>query len=164
MLPASVILEQGYRVILCWRHWKINHQRYRNKELKYKSEFRMLYSWHHQPNGHKSEQILGDGEGQGSLACCSPWSLRVRHDLLIEQQSWSLSMLVSLSLSLCVCLSLTHTHIHTHTYTNTQSLSLSQSPITNIVVLRRSGRWIYGFGNQANLYLVSTSSISWQAD
>jgi len=28
--------------------------------------------WHHQLNGHESEQTLGDGEGQGSLACCSP--------------------------------------------------------------------------------------------
>ena len=24
-------------------------------------------------NGHELEQILGDGEGQGSLAACSPW-------------------------------------------------------------------------------------------
>ena len=24
-------------------------------------------------NGHEFEQALGDGEGQGSLACCSPW-------------------------------------------------------------------------------------------
>ena len=24
--------------------------------------------------GHKSEQTLGDCEGQGSLVCCSPWS------------------------------------------------------------------------------------------
>ena len=24
------------------------------------------------PNGHEFEQTLGDGEGQGSLACCSP--------------------------------------------------------------------------------------------
>ena len=24
-------------------------------------------------NGHEFEQTLGDGEGQGSLACCSPW-------------------------------------------------------------------------------------------
>ena len=24
-------------------------------------------------NGHESEQARGDGEGQGSLACCSPW-------------------------------------------------------------------------------------------
>ena len=28
---------------------------------------------HHQLNGHKFEQALGDGEGQGSLECCSPW-------------------------------------------------------------------------------------------
>ena len=27
---------------------------------------------HHQLNGHESEQTLGDSEGQGSLACCSP--------------------------------------------------------------------------------------------
>ena len=28
---------------------------------------------HHQLNGHESEQIPGDGDGQGSLLCCSPW-------------------------------------------------------------------------------------------
>ena len=29
--------------------------------------------WHHQLNGHDEfEQTPGDGEGQGSLACCSP--------------------------------------------------------------------------------------------
>ena len=27
----------------------------------------------HQLNGHEFEQILGDSEGWGSLACCSPW-------------------------------------------------------------------------------------------
>ena len=31
-----------------------------------------MVGWHHQLNGHKSEQVLGDGEGLGSLACCSP--------------------------------------------------------------------------------------------
>ena len=29
--------------------------------------------WHHQLNGHEFEQALGDGEGQGSLECYSPW-------------------------------------------------------------------------------------------
>ena len=29
--------------------------------------------WHHQLNGHEFKQTLGDSEGQGSLACCSPW-------------------------------------------------------------------------------------------
>ena len=28
---------------------------------------------HHRLNGHASEQTPGDSEGQGSLACCSPW-------------------------------------------------------------------------------------------
>ena len=29
--------------------------------------------WHHQLNGHEFEQTLRDGEGQGCLACFSPW-------------------------------------------------------------------------------------------
>ena len=28
---------------------------------------------HHQLNGHQFEQTLGDSEGQGIMACCSPW-------------------------------------------------------------------------------------------
>ena len=31
-----------------------------------------MVGWHHQFNGHESEQTPGDSEGQGSLACCSP--------------------------------------------------------------------------------------------
>ena len=32
-----------------------------------------IFGWHHQLNGHEFEQALGDGEGWGSLACCSLW-------------------------------------------------------------------------------------------
>ena len=32
--------------------------------------------WHHWFNGHEFEQSPGDGEGQGGLACCSPWGLK----------------------------------------------------------------------------------------
>ena len=32
-----------------------------------------MVGWHHQLNAHESEQTPGDGEGQGGLACCSPW-------------------------------------------------------------------------------------------
>ena len=35
-----------------------------------------MVGWHHRPNGHEFEQALGDGEGQGSLACCSPWDCK----------------------------------------------------------------------------------------
>ena len=31
-----------------------------------------MVGWHHQINGHESEQALGHNGGQGSLACCSP--------------------------------------------------------------------------------------------
>ena len=31
-----------------------------------------MVGWHHQLNGRESELSLGDGDGQGSLACCSP--------------------------------------------------------------------------------------------
>ena len=32
-----------------------------------------MVGWHHWLNGHEFEQTLGDSEGQGSPACCSPW-------------------------------------------------------------------------------------------
>ena len=32
-----------------------------------------MVAWHHRLNGHEFEQALGVGDGQGSLACCSPW-------------------------------------------------------------------------------------------
>ena len=35
-----------------------------------------MVGWHHQLNGHEFEQALGDGEGQGSLACCSSWGCK----------------------------------------------------------------------------------------
>ena len=37
-----------------------------------------MVGWHHQLDGHEFEQALGDGEGQRSLAYCSPWGLRVK--------------------------------------------------------------------------------------
>ena len=32
-----------------------------------------MVGWHHQFDGHEFEQALGIGDGQGSLACYSPW-------------------------------------------------------------------------------------------
>ena len=31
---------------------------------------------HHQLDGQEFEQALGVGDGQGSLACCSPWGCK----------------------------------------------------------------------------------------
>ena len=35
-----------------------------------------MVGWHHQFNGHELGQTPGDGEGQGSLACHSPWGCK----------------------------------------------------------------------------------------
>ena len=32
-----------------------------------------MAGWHHRLNGRELEQAPGDGERQGSRACCSPW-------------------------------------------------------------------------------------------
>ena len=33
-----------------------------------------MIGWHHWLDGHEFEQVLGVGDRQGDLACCSPWS------------------------------------------------------------------------------------------
>ena len=35
-----------------------------------------MVEWHHRLDSHKSEQAPGVGDGQRSLACYSPWSLK----------------------------------------------------------------------------------------
>ena len=35
-----------------------------------------MIGWHHWLDGHEFKQAPGNGEGQGSLACCSPWGLK----------------------------------------------------------------------------------------
>ena len=35
-----------------------------------------MVGWYHRLNGHEFEQALGNGEGQGSLVCCSPWGCK----------------------------------------------------------------------------------------
>ena len=42
-----------------------------------------MVGWHHQLSGHEFEQVPGDGEGERSLACCSPWG---RKELDITEQ------------------------------------------------------------------------------
>ena len=35
-----------------------------------------MVGWHHRLVGHEFEQVLGVGDGQGSLACCSLWGCK----------------------------------------------------------------------------------------
>ena len=63
-------------------------------------------------SGHEFEQTPGESEGQGSLACCSPWGHRVRYGLATELNwTWLFcQFLISHSLMLyCQCI---HTKNH----------------------------------------------------
>ena len=46
-----------------------------------------MVQWHHRFNGHEFEQAPGASDGQGSLACCSPWG-RKESDMT-EQLNWT---------------------------------------------------------------------------
>ena len=35
-----------------------------------------MVRWHHRLDEHEFEYVLGVGDGQGSLACCSPWGCK----------------------------------------------------------------------------------------
>ena len=48
---------------------------FRNDYLLQMTEDKMA-GWHHRLDGHEFEQAPGVSEGQGNLACCSPWGLK----------------------------------------------------------------------------------------
>ena len=45
-----------------------------------------MVGWHHWLNGHEFKQALGVGDGQGSLACCSPWGRKESDTTATKQQ------------------------------------------------------------------------------
>ena len=46
-----------------------------------------MVEWRHWLYGHEFEQVPGVGDGQGSLACCSPWSC----EDLVRRSNWTLT-------------------------------------------------------------------------
>ena len=61
-----------------------------------------MVRWHHHLDGHEFEQALGGGDGQGSLACCSPWGHkesdtteqlnRTESSMREQRQTWGLRL------------------------------------------------------------------------
>ena len=75
-------------------------------------EFHHLLHQHHRLDAHEFERTLEIGDGQGSLACCSPWRCRVGHDWATELKYWlktkfnwvNLKTWLVLFKDVCVCL------------------------------------------------------------
>ena len=53
-----------------------------------------MVGWHHRLNGYEFEQVLGAGDGQGGLVCCSPWGCKKLD--MTEWLNWTaLKMVIS---------------------------------------------------------------------
>ena len=63
-----------------------------------------IVGFHHRLNGHEFEQSLGVGDGQGSLACCSPWG--GKESDMTERLNWTHWAYESESLVTRSCLTL----------------------------------------------------------
>jgi len=46
-----------------------------------------MIGWHHWLDGHEFEQVLGAGDGQESLVCCSPWGHKESD--MTERLNWT---------------------------------------------------------------------------
>ena len=59
-----------------------------------------MIRWHHQLNGHESEQTLGATEGQGNLTCYSSWGRKEsdRTYLLNNNLSFSIYQAIHLTI------------------------------------------------------------------
>ena len=105
-----------------------------------------MVGWHHWLNGHEFQHALGVGEGQGSLASCSPWgSQKVGHDWATELNSCLYIILFKVEISFLKIvqgswLMMTETIHCLHTYYSPfSSLLLAQS----LYVQLPGQRWSY---------------------
>ena len=59
-----------------WKNWLIGKDREAGKDWRQEEKGTIedeMVGWHHRLDGHEFEQAPGVVDGQGSLACCSPW-------------------------------------------------------------------------------------------
>ena len=62
--------------VKCWLIWKdLMLGKIEGRKKRGQQRMRMV-GWHDWLNGNEFEQTLGVGDGQGGLACCSPWGHR----------------------------------------------------------------------------------------
>ena len=75
-----------------------------------------MVGWHHRLDGHEFEGALGDVDGQGSLACCSPWGGKESNMSATEP---NLYICVCVYIYICVCVYIyicIYTYIYTYIY------------------------------------------------
>ena len=88
------------------KNWLIGKDHVAGKDWKQEEKGKTeddMVGWHHKLNGHELEQALGDGKGQGSLACCSPWDLTESDTT--ERLNWTVAMEIVYILTILMSIS-----------------------------------------------------------
>ena len=93
---AGVLINPAYNIF--WppdvKNWLIGKDpdaRKDRRQEKGTTEDEMV-GWHHRLQGHEFDQASGVGDGQGTLASCSPWGFK--ESKTIEQLNWTESLLL----------------------------------------------------------------------
>ena len=61
-----------------------------------------MVGWHHRLDGHEFEKAPGVGDGQGGLACCSPWGHKELDTTeQLNWMNWAIKLENSLNSELC---------------------------------------------------------------
>ena len=84
------VFHSGYTSLHSHQQWLIWKDADNGKDWRWEekgvTEDEMV-GWHHRLNGHEFELALAVGDGQGSLACCSPWGCKESDST--EQLNWT---------------------------------------------------------------------------
>ena len=99
-----------------------------------------MVEWHHQLNGQEFEQAPGAGDGQGSLASCSPWGHKESDTT--EQLNWTVSFFPSrmscLIPTLCLHSSTDNERQHEELATSEITQHSFYNLITTLVMFKKS--------------------------
>ena len=109
-------LKLQYLGCLMWRADSLERPWYweRLKARREGDDRGQMVGWHHWLNGHEFWVILsnlGDGEGQGSLGCCSPWSRKSRTRLSDWRTTNVYTVYLTCSVLPSLCTLSSHTRI-----------------------------------------------------
>ena len=79
-----------------------------------------LVGWHCLFNGHEFEQIWGNSEGQGSLACCYPWGCKELD--INEQLNSNICIYIHIHTCVCMCVCVYITRNTSHVFQNSTEI------------------------------------------
>ena len=108
-----------------------------------------MVGWHHWLNGHEFEEAPEVGDGQGSLACCSPQGLKESDmtEQLNQTELKGVQHQASLSFTISLLLAQTHDHLASDAIQPSHSLSPSSLLALNLYQHQGLFQWV-GSSNQ----------------